>query len=168
VVQAFVRSPEQLDGIDASCAAAVPPIRAVGRFAPSFADVTPVDPGPGNAAVPDVLRAAAAAVATAGDAVARSLAIGAVPDSGLHGGTVVPTRGGSRLTLASDALVPGVPVSGTVDARANRVVAELAVSGPGVPATSVTVTWPTSGVGAVATVSGTSGGVPVRGACPAP
>lgn len=168
VVQAFVQAPGHLDSIDTSCAAAVPPIRTVGRFAGSLADVAPIDPGPGSAATADGLRAAAAAVATAGDAVTRSLGIGAVPDVGLHGGTVVPTRGASRLTLASDALVPGIAVSGTVEVRATLVVATLSVSGSGAPATMVTVTWPTSGAGAVATVSGTSDGMPIRGSCPAP
>ena len=168
LVQEFVRSPEHLDGINASCAAAVPPIRAVGGFPAALADVVPVEPSTGNAATADGLRAAAAAVATAGDAVARSQGIGTVPDVGLHGGTVVPSRSGSRLTLASDALVPGVAVTGTVDLRPADVVARLQVSGAGVPATSVTVTWPTSGGGAVATVSGTSGGAVVSGAVPAP
>jgi len=168
VVQAFVRSPQHLDGIDARCAAAVPPIRTVGRFAESFADVPAADPGPGNAASTDGLRAASAGIATAGDAVARVQAIGAVPDAGLHGGSVVSSRGGARLTLVSDSLVPGVAVSGTVDVRAGRVAARLTVSGPGVPATTVTISWPTSGAGAVATVSGTSDGTPLVGTCPAP
>ncbi len=168
VIQAFVRAPQHLDAIDASCAATVPPIRAVGRFAPSLAGVTPLAPAPANAASADGLRAAAAAVAAAGDAVARAQGIGSVADAGLHGGTVVPGRSTGRLTLVSDQLVPGVAVSGTVAVRATTVVASLTVAGPGVPRTSVRVTWPTTGAGAVARVTGTARGVALDGSCPAP
>ena len=66
---------------------------------------------------------AAARVATAGDAVARSEGIGAVPDVGLHGGTVRPGLGGDRLVLVGDQLVPGVAVSGTVHVGATTVTA---------------------------------------------
>ena len=118
---------------------------------------------------PDGLRARPpSAVATAGDAVARAQGLGAVADAGLHGGRVDPRRGGSRLTLRSDELVPGAAVSGTVDVGAAAVVAHLAVGGRGVPPTTVEVTWPTTGGAAVARATGTSGGVAVAGSGPAP
>jgi hypothetical protein len=107
-------------------------------------------------------------VATAGDAVARVEAIGVVADAGLHGGTVVPARGGNRLTLTGDQLVPGVAVSGTVGVGPTDTVASLTVDAPGVPSTSVRVTWPTAGPGAQAQVTGTAGGMPLAGVCPAP
>jgi len=168
LIQAFVRSPARLDALDASCAAAVPPIRAVGRFDRSLDSVVPVAPGPANDASGPALQAAAAAVATAGDAVARVQAIGDVPDVGLHGGSVVPGRGGTRLMLTGDQLVPGVVVSGTIDVGPTDVVASLTVGGAGVPSTSVRVSWPTSGAGADAQVTGIGDGVTLVGSCPAP
>lgn len=115
-----------------------------------------------------MLEAAAAAVATAGDAVARVQGIGAVPDVGLYGGTVVPARAGTRLTLAGDQLVPGVAVSGTVDVGPATVTAVLTVAGTGLPPTSLSASWPAGSGVATATVTGISGGVAVAGTCPAP
>lgn len=168
IIQAFVRSPEHLDGINTACAGTVPPIRAVGEFPETLGDVPALVPGAGDASTTDTRRAAAAAVATAGDAIARVEAIGAVADAGLHGGSVVPSRGGARLTLVGDQLVPGVALSGTVDVRAGGVVAVLTVTSAATPAVAVRATWSASGPSAVATVTGTAGGVPVDGTCPAP
>ena len=168
LIQEFVQSPGHLDRIDASCAADVPPIRAVGSFPSTPAEVPALVPGPGDGAGPGGLQAASAAVLTAGDALARVQGIGAVPDAGLHGGTVVPSRGGSRLTLTADQLVPGLAVSGSVVVGPTTVTAALTVDGPGVPTTSVSASWPVTGTGAPAQVSGTSGGVTVVGTCPAP
>jgi len=168
LIRAFVRSPARLDTLDASCAVAVPAIRAVGRFDASLASVTPVAPGPADGAPLPALRAAAVAVATAGDAVAREQAIGAVPDAGLHGGSVTVAGGGSRLTLAGDRLVPGVAVSGTVVVGSTVTMATLTVAGPAVPSTSLRATWPTTGAGGYAQVTGTAGGRALVGTCPAP
>lgn len=168
VIQAFVRAPQRIDNLDASCASSVPPIQVVGAFAGSLGEMVPLVPDQRGTNAPDGLRTAAAAAATAGDAVARARGIGAIPDVGLHGGTVVPSRGGSRLTLSRDQLIPGVSVSGAVDIGSVSVSATLLVVGPGVPMTSVQVRWHLDGTHGVARVSGTSGGLPVAGTCPIP
>ena len=106
-------------------------------------------------------------MATAGDAVARVQGIGAVPDVGLYGGTVVrtgrhpphprrrPTRTGRRRL-------------GTVDVGPATVTAVLTVAGTGLPPTSLSASWPAGSGVAAATVTGISGGVAVAGTCPAP
>jgi pimeloyl-ACP methyl ester carboxylesterase len=168
LIQEFVRSPDAIDSMDVSCAAAVPPIRAVGSYPESLARVPAAVPTPGNQAPPDGLRLAAAGVATAGDAVARSEGIGAVHDVGLHGGTVRPRGSGNRLDLVGDRLVPGVAVSGTVHVGATVVTAHLTVVGPGGASAEVEATWPVTGPSAAAQLSGSAGGRTLAATCPAP
>jgi pimeloyl-ACP methyl ester carboxylesterase len=173
LVRAFVAHPQQIDSLDTSCAAAVPPVHAVGGYPDALARVVPLEPGAGNAASNVALRAAAAAVATVGDAVARQHAISFTLDHGLHGGTV--TGSGAGLTLRGDELVPGVSVSGSVrlspaseplDGEAVR--ASLRVQAPGDPVLALTANWTTSGAAAVASVAGVAGGLVLSGTTPAP
>ena len=175
LVRAFVAHPTDLDTLDASCAPTVAPIHAVGSYPERLAAVSPLEPSPGDSASPTALRLAAAAVQTAGDAIARYEATEAGHDRGLHGGSVTVSRGGLLLTLRRDQLVPGVPVSGTVTlARAalaedgQTAVAALTVSGEGGPPATLTATWTTSGSGATARVAGEADGAVVSGTLPAP
>jgi pimeloyl-ACP methyl ester carboxylesterase len=168
LVQAFVRAPTAIDSLDTSCAAAVPPIRAVGTYPESLARVTAASPSSGNRASTGDLRLAAAAVATAGDAVARTEGIGAVRDVGLHGGTVRPGSSGDHLTLVADQLVPGVAVTGTVHVGATTVTARLTATGPGGTSVDVDASWPPLGAAAVAQVTGSAAGRVLAGTCPAP
>ena len=112
IVQGFVEAPSALATLDTSCAAAVPPIRSIGSYPESLSAVTPLQAGAGNQAPTPGLQLGAAAVATAGDAVARKSAIGTVPDVGLHGGTVSLSQGGRLLHLHDVEFVPGVSVTG--------------------------------------------------------
>jgi hypothetical protein len=175
LVQAFVGHPQALDSLDASCATAVPPIHAVGVYPDRLSREPPIKPDPGSKASSTALRLAAAAVATAGDAVARNGAIEAAGDNGLFGGTVTFGPGGGRLTLHEDRLLPDVAVSGTVkllpaaDPLAGKMVqASLTTKGTQLPQGVFTASWTTSGAGAVALVSGAVGGEPVSGTMPAP
>ncbi|HXD55454.1 MAG TPA: alpha/beta fold hydrolase [Solirubrobacteraceae bacterium] len=175
LIRAFVARPGELDTMDASCAPAVAAIHSVGAFPASLAAVAPLEPSPGASAPPGALRLAAAAVQTAGDAIARYAAIEATKDGGLHGGTVTATKGGAVLALRRDQLVPGVPVSGTVTLSPAAIpedgqtaVATLSVPGAGGRAATFTATWTTSGSGAVARVAGEAGGSTVSGTMPAP
>ena len=175
LIRSFVARPSELDTMDVSCAPAVAAIHALGAFPGSLAAVTPIEPSAGASASPTALRLAAAAVQTAGDAIARYAAIEAAKDRGLHGGTVTAANGGAILTLHGDELVPGVSVSGTVTLSPAAIpedgrtaVATLSVpSGPHEAAT-FTATWTTSGSGAVARVAGSAGGATVSGTLPAP
>ena len=81
LIRAFVAHPSDLDTLDVSCAPAVAAIHAVGSFPPKLASVAPLEPSPGAGASATALRLAAAAVQTAGDAVARYAAIEAAPRS---------------------------------------------------------------------------------------
>ncbi len=168
IVQAFVEAPSSLATLDTSCAAAVAPIRSIGEFPDDLAQVTPIQPGPGDQATGVGLQLGAAAVATAGDAVHRESSIGAVRDTGLHGGTVTPVGAGRRLRLDRVEFVPGVAVTGTVVATAAKVVAQVTVTGPDGTAATVSARWASTGAGAVADVSGTVGGQLLVGTSPAP
>lgn len=174
LIQAFVARPQELDTIDASCAVAVPAIHAVGVYPDSLAGEPPIAPSPGSNASTSDLRLAAAAVATAGDAIARYAATEASADHGLGGGTVSATKSGAVLTLAHDQLIPGVAVSGTVtlspapiEVDGEVAVATLTVTGVGKRPASFTATWTTAGPG-LAEVAGTAEGVTVTGTTPAP
>ncbi len=174
LIQAFVTRPQELDTIDASCAAAVPAIHAVGVYPSSLAGEPPIAPSAGSNASTSSLRLAGAAIATAGDAIARYAATEASPDHGLNGGTVTATRSGAVLTLAHDQLIPGIAVSGTVTLSPAPIaldgevaVATLTVTGAGKGPDSFTATWTTAGPG-MAEVSGVVEGVSVTGATPAP
>jgi hypothetical protein len=121
-----------------------------------------------------MLRLAAAAVSTAGDAVARNEAIEGA-DHGLRGGSVTPSKGGSLLTLKRDQLIAGVAVSGTVAVKpsvipddGSEVSATLSVSAPGLRGATFTATWTTQGSDAIAQVAGSVAHQGVMGTMPAP
>jgi hypothetical protein len=169
LVQAFVSDPAGLDSMDASCAADNPPIHTVGVYAQSLAGVPPLTAVPGTTASPRLLRLGAAAVDTAGDALARFADILGTDDHGLHGGTATEHRGGAEITLDGDVLVPGVAVSGTVHVTATTVTARLTASTAGHPPADVTAVWSVGGgAGALAQVTGTSGRQSVAGTVLAP
>jgi pimeloyl-ACP methyl ester carboxylesterase len=175
LVRAFVTHPTAIDTLDASCAPAVAAIHAVGSFAAKLASVVPLEPSPGDNASAAALRLTAAAVQTAGDAVARYAATEATHDRGLHGGTTTAARSGELLTLRRDQLIPGVAVSGTVTLApaplaedGQTAVASLTVTGEGGRPATVTATWTTSGSDAIARVAGEVDGSGVSGMMPAP
>jgi hypothetical protein len=175
ILRAFVTDPSRLDSLDVSCGSSIPPIHAVGDYPETPAQVAPVVVTSPAAAAPGLTgrRLATAAVDTAGDAVIRSEAVGAPRDTGLHGGQIISAAGGSRLTLISDQLVPGVSVSGTVTVHGNTATAELTVSSPaGGRATvseSVEATWQVLGTGLQASVTvALDGGAPYSGTTAAP
>jgi pimeloyl-ACP methyl ester carboxylesterase len=175
LVQEFVADPAGLQTLDASCAPGVPTIHTVGVYPARLAGEPPLSPAPGIEAGTEELRLAAAAVATAGDAVARGQALEVNTDTGLEGGTILITHGARRLTLKHDQLIAGVPVSGTVTLApaadpedGQAVTAQLTATAPGLRHASLKATWTTSGSGAIARLSGTIEGRAVSGTMPAP
>ena len=175
LVQAFAANPNAIDSLDTSCAAAVPPIHSVGVYPAQLSEQPPLQAAAGNAASPQQLQAAAAAVQTAGDAVSRYQAIEAKQDRGLAGGSVTASHEGALLTLDRDQLVPGVAVSGTVALSpassatdGDAALATLTVKVAGMPAESLTAGWTTAGAGAQAQVLGTAAKQPLAGTAPAP
>jgi pimeloyl-ACP methyl ester carboxylesterase len=175
LVQRFVADPSQLDSLDVSCAGAVPPIHAVGVYPATLAEQPPLQAAAGSTTSAEQLQLAAAAVDTAGDAVARYDAIEAKQDRGLEGGSVTARREGTLLTLAHDQLIPGVAVSGTVTltpsvvaADGANAVASLTVRTSGARSLSLQAEWSTAAPGAEAVVSGTAGKQALTGTMPAP
>lgn len=175
LIQAFVARPQDLATLDASCAPAVAAIHSVGVYPASLGGEQPLAPAPGSDATTVQLQLAAAAVQTAGDAIARYEATEATSDRGLRGGTVQVEEGGRTLALNGDRLIEGVAVSGTVTLAAapiaedgQSVLARLTVAVEGQPDSSFTATWTTAGTGAVAQVSGQVGSTLVAGTMPAP
>jgi pimeloyl-ACP methyl ester carboxylesterase len=174
LIRSFVAHPQSLDTLDASCAPAVAAIHSVGLYPEKLAAEPPLEPSPGGSASSESLRLAAAAVQTAGDAIARFQATEAAKDRGLHGGQAIAEKGGLLLTLKHDQLIPGVQVSGTVTltpaplpADGQTAVANLTVVVNGMSGI-LTATWTTAGPQAVARVGGEVGGVSVSGTMPAP
>jgi pimeloyl-ACP methyl ester carboxylesterase len=175
LIQRFVTQPQAFGAPDAACAAAVPPIHTVGSYPAQLAEQAPLQQSPGGGASTEQLQLAAAAVATAGDAIVRYDAIEAKHDRGLAGGTVTAAHEGAQLTLERDELIPGVVVSGTVALTPSAIasdgqtaVATLSVRTAGMPAASLTASWTTAGAEAQAQVLGTIGKQPVAGTMPAP
>jgi pimeloyl-ACP methyl ester carboxylesterase len=175
LVREFVADPQAIDTMAASCAASVPPIHTVGVYASALSEEPPLEASSGDAAPTADLRLAAAAVSTAGDAIARYSAIEARLDHGLHGGTVKASREGARLVLHGDRLLPEVAVSGTVSLApagdpvdGESVLATLTVKAPGVRHASFTATWTTAGADAGVQLVGSVAGQPVAGTMPAP
>jgi pimeloyl-ACP methyl ester carboxylesterase len=175
LIQRFVAQAKGFGAPDAACAAAVPPIHAVGTFPAQLAEQAPLQQSPGAGASTQQSQLAAAAVATAGDAIARYDAIEAKHDHGLAGGTVTAAHEGAQLTLKRDELIQGVAVSGTVELTPSAIasdgqtaVATLSVKVAGMPAASLQASWTTAGAEAQAQVLGTVGKQPVAGTMPAP
>jgi pimeloyl-ACP methyl ester carboxylesterase len=174
LVRAFVERPSALASLDASCASSVPPIHAVGVFPASLSAQPPLAPDPGTSAPPGALRLAAAAIDTAGDAIARWEATEDRGDHGLHGGTIKVAANGSSLTLHGDELVAGVPVSGTVTLSAavpatggQSASARLTIPASAGGGATLQASWTTAGT-APAHTSGKAAGAPVAGTLPAP
>jgi TAP-like protein len=175
LIRVFIARPAGLDTLDGSCAPVVSAIHSVGSYPTVLAAVAPLEPSPGDAASATALRLAAAAVQTAGDAIARYQATEASRDRGLHGGTVTAAKDGELLTLGRDQLVPGVAVSGTVTLApaplaedGQTAVATLTATAAGGPPATFTATWTTSGSGAIARVAGVVAGASISGTLPAP
>ena len=169
LVRAFVQTPKQLDSINSSCAPAVPPIHSVGVYADSLGGVVPLTPGRSNEGSRSLLELGSAAVATAGDAIARYADTLGNLDHGLHGGTSQASHGGSQFQLTGDVLVPGVAVSGTITVGTTTVSATLSTKAPGQPAASFHVQWQVGGgSGALAHVNGEANGETVEGTTYAP
>lgn len=147
---------------DTTCAAQIAEVRMVPRFARSLTELDPARPGPGNAGDRADLQAVAAAVLTAGDAVARWWVNFSGSDVGLRGGTfrIAESGNAARITLDEDRWVNDLAVSGTITWQTTApgpVAATLNFTAPGGPGT-LTVTWQSLVPRARATIEGSIGG----------
>jgi pimeloyl-ACP methyl ester carboxylesterase len=118
----------------ASCAAAAPPVRLVGRFARRAAELEPAQALASNRASDRELRFASAAVLTAGDVVTRAALSSSGHGVGLRGGrfTVIERNGVQVVTLDAVRWTLDLAVSGTLEKTprsASRVRAHLRLAG---------------------------------------
>lgn len=162
---------------DTACAAQVPPLRLVARFAMHVEELEPVRALPGNRADAGLLRVAAAAAATAGDLDARINYNSSGIGTGLRGGRFTidkdaPGGGNSAARVRLDGVrwVEDVAVSGRLVhptghqgiVRATLDVTATAVRG------RLQVTWPEGVDAAIARITGTLAGKTVLAEMPAP
>jgi pimeloyl-ACP methyl ester carboxylesterase len=163
---------ETLQVVDASCAQAVPEMRLVPRFAKRLHELDPAPALASNAGSDEQLRAVAAALLTAGDAVVRAPEVAPGNGVGLRGGTysVTESKGAYRITLKDLRWTEDLAVSGTVDVPWYTGQAHAALQLRGEPELSGTLEadWPEGTPLANAEVYGTLGGRPVAAKLPAP
>jgi pimeloyl-ACP methyl ester carboxylesterase len=156
---------------DESCAAAVPAVRLLPRFARTAGELAPAQARVRNQAGEDALRAVAAALFTAEDVIARAAEHGAGPGIGLRGGTFTASAagGGYHLTLKEIRWSEDVAVSGRIDfpGRAGVVRANLELEIPSGNGT-LELEWPEGVSGARASARGTLNGRAVVAEAPAP
>jgi pimeloyl-ACP methyl ester carboxylesterase len=124
----------ELEAGDVSCAAAVPPVPLVTRFARHLQELEPAAAARGNEADEAALRAVSAAILASADVITRAAENGAGEGVGLRGGTFTATgRGkGYRLTLRQVRWTEDLALSGRIDwpGRAGSVQADLELDSP--------------------------------------
>lgn len=154
---------------ETACAAAVPVVPLVARFPRHAADMPPALPGAGNEAAAASLSLAAAAVATADDAIDRlESRQGEGKGPGLRGGsfTTAKAAGGTRLTLDRLRWAEDLAVSGTVEVPDGQgtATAELSIEGRG----TLTASWPVMAASSRVRITGAIDGKPIMAEMPAP
>jgi len=156
---------------DESCAAAVPPVRLVPRFARAASELPAATPAAGNRSGDRELRVVEAVLLSAEDAIARAAENGAGGGLGLRGGTFTATAAGAgyRLSLRDIRWTEDVVVSGGIDypGRSGLVHARLSVSGPAASG-ALDLEWREGVADARASVRGTLNGRRVAARAPAP
>jgi TAP-like protein len=170
IVRHFI---ETLDLGNTSCAADVPPLRLVPRFALHAADAEPATAADGNRAGAAQLRWAQAAAQTAGDVLARLGGNSTGAGVGLRGGNFRIVNDHSVIHISLDQIrwTEDLAVSGRIDkpaARTGTVHAALHVTAPQGAAGDLTVDWPEGVTDAIASIRGRLGGINVVAVAPAP
>jgi pimeloyl-ACP methyl ester carboxylesterase len=170
IVRRFI---ETLESGDTSCAAEVPPLRLVPRFALHAADLEPAAAAGGNRASDAQLRWVQAAVQTAGDVLARLGGNSTGQGVGLRGGTFRAVDDASTVHVRLDQVrwTEDLAVSGQIDkpaARSGTVRASLHIAAAQGSSGDLNVEWPEGTADAVAAVRGRLGGVTVLAEAPAP
>jgi len=166
---------EDLTTGDESCAAAVPPVRLLARFARHASELAPAEALAGNEASEAQLRAVSAALQTCGDVIFRATEYGPGEGVGLRGGSftvtgVAGTPNGYRLTLRAVRWSEDLAVSGRIDSpgESGPVHARLTLQGPLSSRGTLELGWTEGTAAARAEVHGEWDGHPVRAAAPAP
>jgi pimeloyl-ACP methyl ester carboxylesterase len=162
---------DTLSAGDESCAAGVPPVDLVPRFARSARELTAAVASAGNGAGEEALRVVTAALLSCQDVIVRAREYGVGRGVGLRGGHFVATEAGEgyRLTLEQLRWTEDVSVSGQLDwpGQQGMVRAHLSLQAPHTDGT-LELSWPEGVSGARATVRGMLGGRAVAAEAPAP
>ena len=163
---------ENLTTGDDSCAAEVPPVRLVPRFARSAAELAPAHAGADNAAGEAALRVVSATLYTCEDVVTRAVANGAGAGVGLRSGsfTAAAAADGLHITLEEVRWTEDVAVSGTLEwaGRAGTVRGTLHVKGPQGANGTLEVEWAEGSAQPRAAITGRLGGESVVAEATAP
>jgi pimeloyl-ACP methyl ester carboxylesterase len=156
---------------DEQCAAAIPPVTLVPRFARHAHELAPAQALEGNQAGDGALRLVSAALFTCADVVTRAMENGAGSGVGLRGGTFTSARVGAgyRLTLEKVRWTDDLAASGYIDwpGRSGVVRAQLEVTSPRLNG-RLELSWPEGVSDARTTARGTLGGRVVAAQAPAP
>jgi pimeloyl-ACP methyl ester carboxylesterase len=156
---------------DEQCAAAIPPVPLVPRFARHTRELDAAQALEGNQAGDEALRVVSAALLTSADLISRAMANGAGSGVGLRGGTFTIARlgAGYRLTLEKVRWTDDLATSGQIDwpGRSGVVRAQLEVRSP-VSSGRLELSWPQGVSDARASAHGTLGGRVVAAEAPAP
>jgi pimeloyl-ACP methyl ester carboxylesterase len=157
---------------DEGCAAAVPAVRLVPRFARHVGELAPAQGLPGNQAGEAGLRAVSAALLTCEDVIARATENGPGRGVGLRGGafTAVHAAAGYHLRLREVRWTEDLALSGRIDwpGRGGLVRAHLTVLGPGAERGRLELQWPRDVADARASARGELGSQAVIAQAPAP
>jgi len=163
---------ENLTTGDEHCAAAVPPVRLVPRFARSLDELDPAEPLAGNKAQTAALRAVSAALLTCEDAITRAEENGLGRGVGLRGGSFTASGAGAGMRIALRELrwTEDLAVSGSIDwpGRGATAQAHVTLSGPEALRGTLVLEWAEGSEAARASVRGDLGGKAVRASAPAP
>ncbi len=157
---------------DQSCAAAVPPVRLVARFARRMRELAPAHALAGSEVGEEQLRAVSAALLTCEDAIARARDNGSGNGVGLRGGTfsVSSAAAGYRLSLRDLRWTEDVGVSGRIDwpGRTGVVHARVVLQGADAIRGTLELSWPEGVSEARAAARGRLGGHAVVAEAPVP
>jgi len=157
---------------DMRCTQAVPEVRLVPQFARHVSELVPARAIAGNAATAAQLRAAAAALLTAGDIIARIGSNTTGEGAGLRGGTFGVKAHGDRYTLVLRDVrwSEDLSVSGTISwpGRSGRVVGELKLAGTDGMSGPLSVSWIEGVAQARAQLRGKLGNAMLAAEMPAP
>ncbi len=151
---------------DDSCAAEVPPVPLLARFARTAHELEPARALPGNQAGEAELRQVAALVQTSQDVLVRAEANGPGSFVGLRGGSfrAEPRGAGYRLTLREVRWTEDLAVSGRIDwpGGKGRARATLTLQDAAGARGTLALRWQESGPRAIAIARGRIGGSSVR------
>ena len=170
IVRHFVAT---LEPGDTHCAAEVPPVRLLARFATAVDQLQPAIGAKDNSAGLHPLIAAHAALLTVGDVLTRVSSNSSGHGPGLRGGNFTISHRGptDRILLSGVRWTQDLAVSGTIDKfrnAAGAVHAQLSVEGPDGLTGHLDIRWREGISDASAHIRGTLGGTAVSAQAPAP